>query len=193
MEQHAAIETSESLIRMDKSDFSLQVTNRSGVNINLCWQCKCCTAGCPFSWAMDYHPNQVIRLAQLGLKEEALKSSTIWICVGCNTCTMGCPNAIDMPAIMDVMREIALEENISIPEPDILLFHKAMLNSIERYGRVHKLEMMLRLKLQKLDFFSDVNVGLRMLAKRKLSLLPSRIDNLEHIKYLFQKSEKEKS
>jgi len=168
-------------------DFRSEIIKRSGVNLNLCWHCKCCSGGCPFSWAMDLFPNHVIRMVQLGLKREALTCSTIWICVGCHTCSVQCPMAIDLAAVMDALREVALEEKVNVPESDILNFHREVLNSIERYGRTHKLEIMLRYKLQKRDWLQDVDVGLKMLAKRKLDLKPSKVADVQRVKQFFKK------
>lgn len=136
--------------------------------------------------AMDYPPNRVIRLVQLGLRNEALESSGIWICVGCNTCSVQCPNAIDIPAVNDTLRQMALEEGATIAEPNILHFHQEVLNSIERYGRTHKFEIMLRYKLRRRDWFTDAAVGLKMFVRRKLELLPSRSKDMKTIKELFR-------
>lgn len=168
-------------------NFAAEVNRRSGENINLCWHCQACAGGCPFVSAMDYPPNRVIRLAQLGLRQEALQSSGIWICVGCNTCSVQCPNAIDIPAVNDALRQMAMEEGVQIAEPNILAFHQEVLNSIERYGRTHKFEIMLRYKLRRRDWFTDATVGLKMFAKRKLELLPSRSRDMKTIKGLFPK------
>ena len=167
-------------------NFVKEVSRRSGVDVNLCWHCQACAGGCPFVTAMDYPPNRVIRLAQLGLKKEALESSGIWICVGCNTCSVQCPQAIDIPAVNDALRQMAMEEDVKIAEPNILHFHQEVLNSIERYGRTHKFEIMLRYKLRQRDWFTDSTVGLKMFAKRKLELLPSRSKDMKTIKGLFQ-------
>ena len=172
--------------RRDQS-FAEEVKRRSGEDINLCWHCQSCAGGCPFVSAMDYPPNRVIRLAQLGMRKEALESSGIWICVGCNTCSVQCPNAIDIPAVNDALRQMAMEEGVQIAEPNILAFHQEVLNSIERYGRTHKFEIMLRYKLRRRDWFTDSAVGLRMFAKRKLELLPSRSKDMKTIKGLFPK------
>ena len=174
-------------INLNNRDTSLiaEVQRRSGVNMNRCWHCQSCAGGCPFVSAMDYPPNHIIRLVQLGLKKEALESSGIWICVGCNTCSIQCPNAIDIPAINDALREVAIEEGVNIAEPDILNFHREVLHSIERYGRTHKFEIMLRYKLRRHDWFSDFAVGLKMFAKRKLELLPSRSRDIKTIRRLF--------
>ena len=165
--------------------FAKKVTQRSEVDINLCWHCRSCAGGCPFVQAMDYPPNHIIRYVQLGLKQEALKSSGIWICVGCNTCSIQCPNAIDIPAVNDTLRQMAMEAGVVVAEPNILHFHQAVLQSIERYGRTHKLEVMLRYKLKKHDWFADMAVGMKMFAKRKLELLPSRNTNISDIRRLF--------
>ena len=174
-------------IKSDDSDFQFasEVKKRSGTDFNMCYHCWCCTGGCPFSHAMDYTPNGIIRLVQFGLKRKALESSTIWLCVGCNTCSTVCPMRIDMSAIMDTMRQMALEEGISVAEPDILNFHKEVLHSIEHYGRTHKLEIMLRYKIRKRDWFSDMDVGLKMLAKRKLDLMPSKVNDIGEIRKFF--------
>jgi len=171
--------------RRDRN-FVEEVKRRSGEDINLCWHCQTCAGGCPFVRAMDYPPNRVIRLAQLGLRKEALESSGIWICVGCNTCSVQCPNAIDIPAVNDALRQMAMEDGVQIAEPNILAFHQEVLNSIQRYGRTHKFEIMLRYKLRRRDWFTDTTVGLKMFAKRKLELRPSRSKDMKTIKGLFQ-------
>jgi len=179
------------IVNLNQTDsgFATDVIRRSGVDINKCWHCQTCAGGCPFVRAMDYPPNRVIRIVQLGLRKEALESSGIWICVGCNTCSIQCPNCIDIPAINDTLRQIAMQEGVGIAEPNILNFHEAVLQSIQRHGRTHKLEVMMRYKLKKHDWFSDMTVGLKMFAKRKLELLPSKSKNIAEIRKLFdQKS-----
>ncbi len=167
------------------SNFTSEVKTRSGVDVSLCWHCQTCVNGCPFSEAMDYAPNAVIRLVQLGLKKEALSNSTIWLCVGCNACSSQCPNAIDVAAVNDTLRQIAIEQGIAVAEPDILKFHREVLNSIKRHGRTHKLEIMLRYKVYKRDWFGDLRVGVRMLARRKLDLLPAKSPDIQVIRELF--------
>lgn len=167
-------------------DFVDRVEKLSHSNLSRCWHCLCCSGGCPFSEDMDVLPNAVIRMIQFGMKEQVLNSSTIWLCVGCNTCSMECPNAVDMAAIMDVLRQIAILENNKIAEPGVLSFHNAVVDSIHRYGRTHKLEIMMRYKLSEKDLFSDIDLGLKMLSKRKLDLLPSKVKDKKSIQALFE-------
>jgi hypothetical protein len=93
--------------------------------------------------------------------------------------------AIDIAAIMDALRHMAIEEDAKIAEPDILNFHKEVIKSIERYGRTHKLEIMMRYKLRTRRWFEDMDVGLRMLGKRKLNLRPSRVKEIGEMAGLF--------
>jgi len=167
--------------------FRNKILKQSGINFSECLHCKTCASACPFLEGMDYHPNVILRLIQLGMEKEALESSTIWVCVGCNTCCTTCPMAIDIPAVMDSLRHRALKKGIKIPEPDILNFHKEVLNTVRKYGRTHKLEIMLRYKLKKKDFLSDMGVGLKMLKKRKLDLTPSKIKSEDAIDKIFKK------
>jgi len=185
--------SSSSLIDLTTCDrsFRYEVNERSGENVGLCWHCRTCAGGCPYVKAMDYHPHAVFRLVQLGLRKEALESSTIWICVSCNTCSIQCPAAIDIPAIMDALRHMALAEGMKIAQPEIVKFHEEVLGSIKRYGRTHKLEIMMRYKVRMGQWFQDMDLGLKMLARRKLDLTPSKIDRPEEVSRLFTGSAKD--
>jgi hypothetical protein len=91
-----------------------------------------------------------------------------------------------MAAVMDAMRQIAVETDAAIAEPDVLDFHREVLRSIERYGRTHKLEIMMRYKARTRTWFADMDVGLRMMAKRKLDLMPSKVRNNKDLKRMFR-------
>ena len=162
----------------------------SGVNVNLCLHCRSCSGGCPFTEAMDLLPNHVLRLVQLNMEDEALQCSTIWVCVACNTCSIQCPMGIDIPAMMDALRHLALEKKQPIAEPDVLSFHQEVLKSIEKYGRTHKVEIMLRFKLKTRNYFKDLQAGMRLLARRKLDLRPSKVKNAAEIKNIFNDKRK---
>lgn len=165
--------------------FASFIEKRAGTPMRHCLSCLTCSGGCPFYIYMDFGPHGVMRRLLYGLRREVLESSTIWLCVGCHTCSSACPMAIDIAAIMDALRQTALEEGIPATRPEILEFHQEVLDSIKRHGRTHKLEIMLRYKMKKKDWFQDINLGLKMLAKRKLDLLPSEISNPQDIGRLF--------
>jgi len=168
-----------------KQSLGAAVKEQSGTDLYRCYQCQCCGNGCPFVQAMDYTPNQVIRLVQFGMRQEVLSCKTIWFCVGCHTCSSQCPMGIDMAAIMDTLRLMAVKEGVAIGKPNIIDFHEEVLRSLEKYGRAHKLGIMLGYKRQTGRWLRDLDVGLKMLAKRKLDLLPSRVKDGKEITELF--------
>jgi heterodisulfide reductase subunit C len=170
-------------------EFAGQVEGLSHSNLSRCWHCLTCSGGCPFSEDMDVLPNQIIRMVQFGLKKKALSCSTIWLCVGCNTCSMECPNAVDVAALMDALRQMAIQEKVLVAEPGILSFHNEVIDSIARYGRTHKLEIMMRYKLARKDLFSDIDLGLKMLSRRKLDLLPSKVKDKTGIRDIFNRNQ----
>jgi len=101
-------------ISIDKvrGPFVRQVEEISGQDLLACNQCGKCSAGCPVVAVMDLLPNQVIRMAQLGM-EEVLESNTIWVCASCLTCATRCPKGVDLPRLMEALRQIALRQGIA--------------------------------------------------------------------------------
>ena len=91
-----------------KSKFVSKVEEISGQKLLACYQCGKCSAGCPSVSQMDILPNQIIRLAQLGQKEELFRSKAIWVCASCMTCNTRCPKGINIAEILEAVRQILL-------------------------------------------------------------------------------------
>jgi heterodisulfide reductase subunit C len=95
-----------------QSDFVKKVAEISGQDLLACNQCGKCSAGCPMCFAMDLLPNQIIRLAQLGLEEDIAAANTVWLCASCLTCTVRCPRGVDLGRVMEAIRLVTLRKNI---------------------------------------------------------------------------------
>ncbi len=100
-----------------RNEFVRKIEELSEQNLLGCYQCGKCSAGCPSAPFMDLLPNQVIRLAQLGRKEEVLNCKTIWLCASCFACSVRCPKGIDLAKVMESARQIVLRQNIDQIEP----------------------------------------------------------------------------
>lgn len=186
------IVTNNGPIQLDLN-FIDEVKERSGQPLDLCYQCQKCASGCQVGAFIDYQPNEIIRLIQFGLKDELLNSSAIWLCINCETCGARCPNGISISAVTDALREMALEEGVSPKEKNIAIFHNTFLNSVKFGGRVHELSMLGFYKLKSGRIFDDIKMGLGMMTKGKLPLLPGKARNKEKVKRIFEAAQRKKA
>lgn len=87
-----------------------------GEKLMRCFQCGTCTSDCPIAEFSDtYRPRQIIRMAQLGLKDRVLKSDTLWLCAACFTCTDRCPQGVEVASVIRVLRNLAAEQG-NVPQ-----------------------------------------------------------------------------
>ena len=159
-----------------------------GVPLQSCYHCRKCTAGCPTAGHMEYNPNKVIKMIQNGKRDQVLSSKTIWLCLSCETCITRCPNQVDIARMMDVLRQMAIEEGVGAREKNVLKFHEAFLAGIKRGGRINEPMMMVEYKLKSGDLFSDAVAGVEMFMKGKLSILSPRTKDMKSVKDIFEKT-----
>ena len=168
-------------------EFKRRIAEVCGENVLSCYQCGECTAGCPAAFAMDISPNQVMRMAQIGMKDDVLASSAIWLCAGCETCATRCPRGVGLSKVMDACRQIAIESGVKPKEANVAKFHDQFLKEIQRFGRVHEMTLTAFYKMRTRDFFSDVIQGAQMFLKGKLGLIPSWVRGRREVRGLFSK------
>ncbi len=163
----------EQVLKIDQ-DFAQAIMREHGENVFACYQCKKCTNGCPVSEDMDIPPDEIIRSLQFGLRDRVLESKTIWLCASCETCTTRCPQGIDIARIMDILREMNLQEGIKPAISEVVLFDELVAKSIEKYGRIYELGTTLRFNIRSGQMFKDTGMGTKMFLKGKFKVLPSK-------------------
>jgi heterodisulfide reductase subunit C2 len=94
------------------SNFVKKVEELSGQDLLSCYQCGKCSAGCPIAEDAEILPNQIVRLVQLGQREDALNSRTIWLCASCYTCMCRCPRGVDLSRVMEALRQMVLRKRM---------------------------------------------------------------------------------
>jgi len=96
-----------------ESQFKYEVANTyEGRTILYCYQCGTCSAGCPVLNALELMPHQIFRMVLLGLKQEVLESSTIWLCASCYLCNERCPQGVEISNVFFALKNIAAQHHI---------------------------------------------------------------------------------
>ncbi len=160
-----------------------------GENILECIQCGTCAGGCPARFAMDFTPMQIIKMINLGMKKEVLSSSTIWTCSTCYTCAARCPRDVSFTTLAMSLKHKAIQENI-LEKPPSWKFHKYYYEIVNKYGRMHDLELILKL-MPKTDFGKvrrSVRLGVRMMRKGKVQVRAKKIKQATSLGQVLEKA-----
>lgn len=78
------------------------------VGAEKCINCGNCTAICSLSTNDDQFPRHMIRMAQLGMKDELLGSKELWLCYNCGDCSETCPQQAEPGNLMAAARCYAI-------------------------------------------------------------------------------------
>jgi heterodisulfide reductase subunit C len=164
----------------------------TGESVYRCYQCGKCTAGCPLADEMDVPPSQILRLLQLGIEElaeMAVGAFSPWLCLTCEMCHARCPQEVDLPKIMEFLREEALRRNMVNPKAkDILAFHECFLSSMRSGGRLFEVGLISKYKMRTFHLFQDVLMAPKMLLRGKLHLLPHAINGKAAVARIFERT-----
>lgn len=166
-------------------DLAKRIEEATGINPMDCYQCGKCSAGCPVGEVTDLLPHDFWRMAQLGMEEELLQSKHLWLCVACETCTTRCPNKLPLPTVIDYLRKTEIAKERETSEPDIVAFHKAFLEVVEKYGRMHEIGLMRKFKSFG-ELMADWKLGMAMFSRGKIKLFAKKVANRSEIRKMFE-------
>jgi len=147
-----------------------------GEKLMRCFQCGTCTTDCPIARFSDtYRPRQIIRMAQLGLRERVLSSDTLWLCAACFTCTDRCPQDVEVASVIRVLRNLAAEKGY-VPQ-----VFKEQAMSILESGYAYKIP---ELRIKKRE-----SLGLPQLPKSNPKSIRKMLCEVSFLKFIEKKGE----
>jgi heterodisulfide reductase subunit C len=159
-------ETAQESIKASEIDpkFKYEISKMpGGEKLLRCFQCGTCTSDCPVArFSETYRPRQIIRMAQLGLKERVLNSDTLWLCAACFTCTDRCPQDVEVASVIRVLRNLAAEKGM------VPLVFKEQACSILESGYAYKIPE-LRLKKREIQGLPPLPKGNAESIRKSLS------------------------
>ena len=171
------------------NDLTSEVNRLSGQQIEMCYHCHKCTAGCPIVEQMAYGPDRVLRMVALGETETLLNSTDIWLCAGCYTCATRCPNDIDISSVMDALRQIAAQQGVAAAEPDVYLFHRLFMGVVKTMGRSYEGATLGLFKvLSHVPLMNDMGAGVNLFIRGKVPLIPKSSGKTAEIREIFERS-----
>ncbi len=180
--------------QIERNSLAFAIEKNVDVHTQKCYQCGKCSAGCPVATEMDMPPSYVMRLLQTENQahdENILQSQSIWLCISCEMCLSRCPMEIDIPSMMDFLRQRSIKQKMVNPKAkNIVAFHKSFLNTIKYTGRLYELGLIIDYKRRSLNMLQDITLAPKMISRGKLHFIPEMIKGTPQISGIFKKTSK---
>lgn len=135
----------------------------------------------------------MLQTGDQALEEKVLRSFSIWACLTCEMCYARCPMSIDIPQMMDYLREKAIKEKKANPKAkQIISFHKSFLDSVQYTGKMYEMGFYADYKMRTLKILDDMILVPPMIKRGKLSFIPEVIKDRAGVASIFKKTIKKK-
>jgi heterodisulfide reductase subunit C len=180
-----------------------EITSRSGQNLQACYQCRRCAAGCPVGEETGVTPDRLIRLILVGDREAALNNLLVWKCVACYTCGTRCPNNIQTARITETLKQMSKAAHLEPLTPRIADFHASFMSAVRHLGRFNELEGLTIYETKTAgkelskggikgvagEMITQMRLALEMMKKKRLHLGLDKVRGTAEVKALFKKAE----
>ena len=135
---------------------------------------------------MDLMPREVIRLLQLGLVDEALRSKTPWICAQCAVCTARCPQNVDIAAIMRAVRHASKDAGYK-PVRESDLFDDLFIDGVRTHGRSNEQYLAAKYNLASGHLLQDMGNAPKMMERGMVGMDMQNVQNREAVRNIVDK------
>jgi len=161
-------------------------------HLDMCIQCGTCGGSCPSGPDMDHTPRAIFEMIQAEMKDDVLRSNTPWYCVSCYYCMVRCPQEIHITDIMYTLKRMSIREGLykNGTAADAPGFSQSFIGFVESRGRSFELGLMTRYHLthHPLDMYKMAPLGLGMLRKGRMDLVPGSIKGIEQLQAILNRA-----
>jgi heterodisulfide reductase subunit C len=128
------------------SDFKYAVAREEGgERVQSCFQCGLCTASCPVRDVNPaFNPRRIIHLVLMGMRDQVIKSDTVWLCSTCYACQERCPQDVRITELMNALKNLAVKAGFPHPA------QKKQAELVYNSGRLYEIEEFDNRKRQRL-------------------------------------------
>lgn len=158
-------------------------------HLEMCIQCGTCGGSCPSAADMDHTPRMLFAMLRAGMRDEVLHSNTPWICVSCYHCVVRCPQVVHIPDVMYTLKGMAIKSKL-YKDSTAPNFSQTFVGMVETFGRSFELGLATRHYLQHypLRLPGMAIMGLGLLTKSRMSLMPKQIKHMDQLKAILNKA-----
>ena len=103
--------------KSDLPEILRKIKEISGEDVSVCMQCGTCSGVCPMAVSTRSKPRRIMLLLQRGRVQQLLESDMPWLCASCHSCVVNCPRGIDIPKVMEALRQILLRDRQDHMDP----------------------------------------------------------------------------
>ena len=157
--------------------------------LEMCIQCGSCGGSCPSAADMDHTPRMLFAMLRAGMRDDVLRSNTPWICVSCYHCVVRCPQNVHIADVMYTLKgmDIKAKQYKDSTAPD---FSQTFVGMVENFGRSFELGLASfhYIKHFPLRLPGMAGMGLGMLTKQRMNMMPTRIKNMEQLTTILEKA-----
>lgn len=186
----------------EKQSFLEEIASMpGGANIRACIQCGVCSGSCPSADVMEFVPRKVIAMVRADMREEVLRTSSMWRCLSCYLCTARCPRDVKPTDILHAIETIAIREGKASKETSTPVMYQAFADSIKSNGRVHEFGFMVNyytkimpnLISHPVDAAKKLPLALSLIRHGRLPLTAKRTKGADQLKVILDKAKMAKA
>jgi quinone-modifying oxidoreductase subunit QmoC len=162
-----------------------------GDRLRECIQCGTCSAVCPLSAYMEYTPRRIIAMTRAGMKDDVLRSTSIWVCASCYACTTACPKEIPITELMYALKRMSIRERKFPRRFATPILAQEFEGSVDRFGRNTEswLAIRLYLRTRPLLLLSDGWLAQRLMRRGRMRLARESIRQRADLARMLQAAE----